>query len=191
MLGLTGRFDEGISQLREAIRLDPLYVAAQSDLARTLYRARRYDEAIIQARKTLDLDPNTTNGYTTIAYADEQKQNYAAAVQANLDYLRLSNFTPQDLVELKSVFDVSGWQNYWRKQLEMQKNRAGFEYLPPYAVAEFYLRCGEKEKAMKLLEKSFDEHGDTALLIKVEPILDELRQEKNFAYLVRRAEFSD
>jgi hypothetical protein len=39
-----GRVDEGLAELKEAERLDPLSLAIKDDLGRVFYRARRYDE---------------------------------------------------------------------------------------------------------------------------------------------------
>lgn len=49
--------------------------------------------------------------------------------QADLNYLRLSNYSPQELTGLKTAFGTSGWQGYWRRELEMQKNTPGLEYV--------------------------------------------------------------
>lgn len=94
-LVLMGRFDEGIAELKEAARLDPLSLSIEADFARGLYCARRYDESITQAQRTLDLDPNFSNAYATLAYAYEQKRMYPEAVRADLQVLRLKNFTPR------------------------------------------------------------------------------------------------
>jgi tetratricopeptide (TPR) repeat protein len=45
---LMTRFDEGMAELKEAERLDPLSLSIEAELARALYRARRYDESIAQ-----------------------------------------------------------------------------------------------------------------------------------------------
>ena len=52
-LGALGRFDEAIAEGKRAVELDPLSPVINTDLAQTLFNARRYDEAIAQLRKTL------------------------------------------------------------------------------------------------------------------------------------------
>jgi hypothetical protein len=69
----------------------------------------------------------------------------------------LSNYSPEKVEELKNIFAASGWQAYWHKQLETQRQQNQIEYVPSYQAIEIYLRLGEKETALRLLEKSYDE----------------------------------
>lgn len=184
---LLGRFDEGIAELKEAERLDPLSLSIEADFARGLYRARRYDESITRAQRTLDLDPNFSNAYATLAYDYEQKKMYAEAIRADLQVLRLKNFTAGQLDELQKAFTASGWQAYWRKELGMMQDRARTEYVPPYVLAEFYIRLGEMESAFQAIEKSYEEHGDAALQVLVEPLLDPARSDPRFQQFLQRS----
>lgn len=186
-LGLMGRFDEGLAELKEAERLDPLSLALKDDVGRLLYRARRYDEAIEQARKTLELEPNFRNAYISLMRCYQQKEMYAEAVEADLKSLSLSNYPPGEIEELKNIFAASGWQAYWRRQLETQRQQNQIEYVPSYQAIEIYLRLGEDETALRLLEKSYDERGDAPLYVRAEPPLDPLRSDSRFQYLLRRS----
>jgi eukaryotic-like serine/threonine-protein kinase len=60
LLVATGRFEEGIVELKRALELDPLSLLINRNLGRALLAARQYDQAIEQERKALELDPNTT-----------------------------------------------------------------------------------------------------------------------------------
>lgn len=186
-LGLTARFDEGLAELKEAERLDPLSLAVKDDIARTLYRARRYDEAIEQARKALELEPNFRNSYISLASCYQQKEMYGEAVEADLKSLGLSNYPPEKIEELKNVFAASGWQAYWRKQLETQRRQNEIEYVPSYRAVEIYLWLGENETALQMLEKNYDEHGDAPLNVRTEPPFDALRNDSRFQRLLRRS----
>jgi len=186
-LALMGRYEEGLARLREAERLDPLSMPIKADIGRALYRARRYDEALAQSRQLLEMDPNFRNAYATIMYACQQKGQFAEAVEADLQVLRLSKIAPERIEELNAAFAASGWQGYWRKQLEMTKQRAQNEYIPAYLFAEIYLRLGDKEAAIQAIEKSYEERGDGPLFVRAEPPLDELRGDPRFAYFLRRS----
>jgi tetratricopeptide (TPR) repeat protein len=56
-LEAKGRFDEAISELRDALILDPLSTRYISHLGQAYYFARRSNEAIGQYRQALELDP--------------------------------------------------------------------------------------------------------------------------------------
>ncbi len=184
-LVLRGQADEGLAELRQAESLDPLSLPIENDLARALYRTRHYDEAIVKAQRVLDLDPNFSNAYATLTYAYEQKRDYPRAVEADLQVLRLSGEPEREIAALRNRFTKSGWQAYWSGKLGLlQKDPTGS--VPAYVFAETYLRMGNREEALNFLEKSFENRGDAPLLVGVEPLLDPLRSESRFIYLLRR-----
>jgi tetratricopeptide (TPR) repeat protein len=185
-LVLRGRPDEGVAELRQAESLDPLSLPIKNDLARALYRTRHYDEAIAGAQHVLELDPNFSNAYATLAYAYEQKRDYARAVEADLQVLRLSKRSEQELAALRKAFTDSGWQAYWKAELELLQKQAPPGSVPEYVFAEIYLRLGNRNAALQCLEKSFEDRGDAPLLLGAEPLLDPLRSDNRFIYLLRR-----
>jgi tetratricopeptide (TPR) repeat protein len=183
---LRGRSDEGLTELKQAESLEPLSLPIKNDLARGLYRTRHYDEAIAKAQEVLDLDPNFSNAYATLAYAYEQKRDYPRAVKADLQVLRLAHRSEPEIAALQKTFSSSGWRAYWAEELKLFQ-RSPPDSVPTYVFVEIYLRLGDHQKALQLLEKSFEERSDAPLLIGVEPILDPLRSEDRFIYLLRRA----
>jgi tetratricopeptide (TPR) repeat protein len=185
-LVLRGRPDEGLAELRQAESLEPLSLPIKNDLARALYRTRHYDEAIAKATEVLDLDPNFSNAYATFAYAYEQKRDYASAVKNDLQVLRLANRSEQEIESLRRTFVTSGWRAYWAARLELLEKAPPYS-VPAYVFAEIDLRLGNKEEALRFLEQSFEERSDAPLLIGVEPLLDPLRSDDRFVYLLRRA----
>jgi Tfp pilus assembly protein PilF len=185
-LVLRGHPDEGLAQLTQAESLEPISLPIKNDLALGLYRTRHYDQAIAKAGQVLELDPNFSNAYATLVYAYEQKRDYPRAAEADLQVLRLANRPEQEIVALRKTFANSGWRAYWTAELKLlQKAPPGS--VPPYVFAEIYLRLGDQETALHFLEKSFEERSDAPLLIGVEPILDPLRSDARFIYLLRRA----
>jgi tetratricopeptide (TPR) repeat protein len=185
-LVLRGRPDEGLAELRQAESLEPLSLPSKNDLARALYRTRHYDEAISGARHVLELDPNFKNAYSTLAYAYEQKRDYPRVVEADLEVLRLAKTSEDEIAALRRRFTRSGWHAYWSRRLELlQMEPAGS--VPAYVFAETYLRLGNREEALRYLEKSFEDRGDAPLVIGAEPLLDPLHSENRFIYLLRRA----
>jgi tetratricopeptide (TPR) repeat protein len=134
----------------------------------------------------LDLDPSFSNAYATLAYAYEQKRDYPRAVEADLQVLRLANGSEEEITALRKRFTNSGWQAYWSGKLELLQ-RAPTDSVSAYVFAETYLRLENREEALHYLEKSFEDRGDAPLLVGVEPLLDPLRSENRFIYLLRRA----
>jgi tetratricopeptide (TPR) repeat protein len=187
-LVLRGRPDEGLVHLHQALTLEPLSLSTRNDLARALYCTRRYDEAIREAQHVLNLDPTFSNSYETLTYAYEQKHDYAQAVNVSLQFARISGVPETQLAALRTAFAKSGWQAYWAARVDLLK-KAPPGSVPAYVFAEDYLRAGNRGEALHYLEESFDDRGDAPLLIGTEPLLDPLRTDPRFAYLLRRAGF--
>jgi tetratricopeptide (TPR) repeat protein len=59
-------------------------------------------------------------------------------------------------------------------------------YFPPYQLALIHVGLGEKEEALNLLEKAYDERYPWMMHLAVEPRLDPLRSEPRFKDLINR-----
>src|SRR6185503_11490865 len=60
-MSIRGRHDEAISEIRQALNVDPISVEYNRWFALILYRARRYDEALAQCQVSQEFDPNDAN----------------------------------------------------------------------------------------------------------------------------------
>jgi tetratricopeptide (TPR) repeat protein len=155
-------------------------------VAVNLYYARRYDEAIEQCRKTLELDPNMPTAYRQLAKSYEQKGLYDQAVEAYLKTVEFSNLGPEGGAALKGAYTESGWKGFWRKSLELKKERAKQTTVSLYALAESYARLGEKDQAFAWLEKLYEQRSRALTQLNGDPLWDDLRSDPRYANIVRR-----
>ena len=68
------------------------------------------------------------------------------------------------------------------KELEARALR---ERVSPVYLARIYVGLGEKEQALSWLRKSYDEHSDHVLSLRIEPTYDPLRADPRFTELLR------
>ena len=61
LLGLLGRPDESIAEIRKAVEVDPLSIPVRNMLAGRLATYNRCDESLEEDRRTLVLDPSATH----------------------------------------------------------------------------------------------------------------------------------
>jgi hypothetical protein len=66
--------------------------------------------------------------------------------------------------------------------LELSKRR----YVSPFATAVIYTGLGDKERALRWLEKAFDDRSLDMIFLKVDPRFDRLHADPRFANLLRR-----
>lgn len=181
-----------VRQAKRALEIDPLSLPIIRDFARCFYHARRYDEAITQYMKTLELEPKhyRLNSWLDMAY--EQKGLYDQAFEVRLKAMTVIGFDPETIEARKKAYAVSGWKGYWRKELELTEEWARQEggYVTPYSLARMCARLGDKNRALGWLEKAYSERSDHLVLLKVDPIFDELRADPRFLDLLRRVGFT-
>jgi len=59
-------------------------------------------------------------------------------------------------------------------------------YLPPQIIAVIHAALSEREQALDLLWQSYEDHSSPLMWMKVDPWLDNLRDDPRFADLLRR-----
>ena len=185
-LAALGRFDEAIAQVKRGIALDPLSLVINTDLGGTYYRARRYDEAIDQLRKTLEMDPNFYYAHWNLGSALMAKGAFQPAIK---EYQKACALTddPSALALLGRAYAVSGNRPEALKIRDQLEALAKQRYVSSYSLALVYLGLGDKEEALRLLEKAYQDHsGEAVRYIKVDPSLDPLRGDPRFEALVAK-----
>ncbi|HEY3139342.1 MAG TPA: protein kinase [Blastocatellia bacterium] len=195
------RFDEAISQIKRTVEIDPLAAFTYRVYGQILYLARRYDEAIEQCKKALELDPHFTTTYGWLGKSYEMKGMYDKAFATEMNGLAVSGANSQVVEELKKLYKASGWKGFWQKVIEMQETRTGKRSVgvmgglaaelkshqpQPDELAKEHLRIGEKEEALRWLEKGFAASEPWIGELKADPFWDGLRAEPRFQDLLRR-----
>ena len=185
-LAALTRFDEAIAELKRAIELDPLSLVINTDLGNTYYRARRYDEAIDQMRKTLEMDPGFYYAHWNLGSALAAKGALQPAIE-EYQKARALNDDPSMLGLLAHAYAVSGNKTEATKIRDQLEVISKQRYVSAYSFALVYLGLGDKEEALRWLEKAYqDRAGDALRFIRVEPLLDPLRGDPRFEALVAK-----
>jgi TolB-like protein/Tfp pilus assembly protein PilF len=181
-----GRFDEAIAELKRSVELDPLSLIINEDLGNTYYYARRYDEAIEQLTKTLEMDLGFYSAHWLLGVAFEAKGTLDAAIE-EYQKARALNDDPVVLALLGHAYASSGNKMEAEKILNQLKELSKERYVTGYNFAIVYLGLGDKEEALRWLQKSYqDRAGYGTVSIKVDPLLDPLRGDPRFEELVTK-----
>jgi tetratricopeptide (TPR) repeat protein len=181
-----GKFDVGIPEGTRAIELDPLSLIINADVSWLYMCARRYDDAEAQARKTLEIDPRFFLAHFYLGAVLQLKGHLADAIPEFQKAFELNN-DPYSLGILGQAYARAGQKQEAQKVLSRLNEQAKTQDVAPYAIALVYLGLGEKERAIDVLERGFRD-GETNYLyvIKVDPLLDELRGDPRFDALVQK-----
>jgi TolB-like protein/Tfp pilus assembly protein PilF len=186
LLASLGRFDEAIREVKRGLELDPLSLPINGGLGRTYYFARHYDEAIEQLRKTSEMDPGFYYAHWNLGSALAAKGAIGAAIE-EYQKARALNDDPFVLGLLGHAYASSGNKMEAEKILNQLKELSKERYVSAYSFALVYLGLGNKEEALRWLEKSYqDRTGNDLVYFRVEPLLDPLRGEPRFEELVTK-----
>jgi len=183
-LGLLGRFDDAISEMKKAENLDPLSLIINADLAELLVLAHAYDESIRQSRKTIEMDPNFALAHSQLAQAYLQKHMNDEAVAELQKAVHLSGDSPTCIANLARAYVASGKRSQAVKLLNDLKKRSSPSHSNASEIAMIYAALGDSDQAMNWLEKGYGERFNPGVLLR--PGFDPLRANSRFQNLVHR-----
>jgi DNA-binding winged helix-turn-helix (wHTH) protein/TolB-like protein len=189
-LGIVGRTDDALEEMRRAHELDPLSVVINRDLGRTYIFAHRYDDAFKHLHGLVDLDPNTGVEHGLLGRVYELTGSYDKAID---EYLKANALpgsqlskSPEAGAALRDAYARSGWKGYWEKFVEIEIGRAKDTYVLEESIAEAYIRLGQKDSALEWVQKGCEIRSMNPYYLKLDPIYDPLRSDPPFAALLQR-----
>jgi TolB-like protein/DNA-binding winged helix-turn-helix (wHTH) protein/Flp pilus assembly protein TadD len=181
---VTGRSNEGISELRKAQSLDPLSLIISADIADALCIARLCDSSVQQSRRTLELDPNFAVAHYELGQALEQKHMHDEAIAEFHRAIELSGHAAAFDSNLAYVYAVSGRKEEATRILEDLEARQDQNASAAANIALIYVGLGEHDRAMDWLNKAYEARFNPSILLR--PAFDALRSDARFQDLLRR-----
>ncbi|MFI5115675.1 MAG: protein kinase [Terriglobales bacterium] len=171
--------DAALSEIRNALLLDPLSGIINVNYGYTLYAAHRYDESAQQFRKTIDMDPNFAVAHRKFAYvysamgkwAESDQQYRIFAIAEGSKNLPAANATAKGFAQLTRAHlnDMS------------KHGQVGEVLLALSSAIE-----GDREQAIALLQKSAANHGTEFPYEIRDPLFDFLRSDPRYIEMMRR-----
>lgn len=181
-----GQFDRAIAEGKRAIELDPLSLIINADLSWLYFNQRRYDDAEAQARKTLEMDSRFALGHYYLGEVLQFKGHLTDAIAEYQKAFDL-NHDPYSLAMLGQAYARNRQPDEARKILARLTDETKSRYVPPYALAVVHLALGDKERAIYQLELAYRRGAESYMfLIKVDPLLDDLRGNPRFEAIVQK-----
>jgi tetratricopeptide (TPR) repeat protein len=181
-----GRFDRAIAEGKRAVELDPLSMIDNADLSWVYINARRYDEAIAQIRKTLEIDSKAYLAHYYLGQALQLKGQLTEAIAAYKKAVELDD-DPFALALLGQAYGRNGQMDEAQKILVRLTEEAKSRYVSAYSFALMFMALGDKDRAIDAMERAYREGaGNDIYIIKVDPMVDDLRGQPRFEALVQK-----
>src|SRR5258705_2218589 len=185
-LTAIGKSNEAVNEMKKARELDPLSTRVNADLGMAYLAAGKYDEAIGQEQKTMELNPKASGAFWIRGMAYQQKKMFGQAIKDFQNALELSPGDPNYLAALGHVYASSGNTSAARNVLDTLFVENKKEPVSPFFFALVYAGLNDKEKALEWLENAYKEKSGSVRYLKMEPRLQNLRNEPRYAALMKK-----
>jgi TolB-like protein len=182
-----GRLDEGLAELEQALRLDPLSLHIKVNYTVFLWIAGQYDRALKQSQEAVALDPNFAGAWWAFALASQGKSMHEKTIMA---FKKADDLNPGAFeFGLTAVYAIAGKRGEALSNLAKWKELSKQRYVSAYWFAQAYTALQEKDEALCWFERAFKERSAWMTILKVDPWLDPLRSDPRFQDLLRRMNF--
>lgn len=178
-LSIVGEDDKAIEEARLAVSIDPLSPIVHSGaLGNALLRAGRYDEALAAFERALDLDPAFGNARLgrASAYARKRMRTEALGEAALVTGLRPA--WNAAALAISAGFDAAPDARRLLQTLEQNSDMSAV------AIARVYAAMGERENAVRHLQRAFAQRDPDLAPVVREPWFELLRGDRRVAALV-------
>ena len=188
-LGYMGRYEEGFTEVKRAVRLDPHPITFQILGTVLFFAARRCNQAAEQFEKVLEADARFAQAHSmlglTYAYLSKPEPGIAHARRA----VELSKGAPFFVAMLGGVYAAAGYREEAQNILDQLQELAKQRYVQPYAVGVLCATLGKDNEALSWLETAYLGHDPLIVCLKTDPRFDNLRSDPRLQDLLRRMKF--
>jgi TolB-like protein/DNA-binding winged helix-turn-helix (wHTH) protein/Tfp pilus assembly protein PilF len=181
-----GKSDQAIAEMKKALELDPFSRMDNTVFGCIYFYARRNDQALEQFEKAIKLNPDFFVTYYHLAWLYSNEGHYPDAITALTKGrliagdARVKVAAPYE-VALRTAFATEGAKGFWQ-QIQKEEDSAVGEFGNP----QVYAHLGDEQKALKELQRNYEERLPLATLANVDPAFDSLRSDPRFKELVWR-----
>ncbi len=175
LLWRVGRLDKSLLEASQAQLLDPLSLQIAVSLCFIYDAMKKYDLAESLVRKVLELEPDflTAHGCLHLVYLHQEK--YAEAEKEVSEILRLTKGNPWVKAWMAAGYAFAGRSEEARSILHEVKASPPETYVGAEPIVFAYVGLGEKEKAIKLIEKESEAQANWLSDLARDPMVASIR----------------
>lgn len=186
LLGLTllhlGRFDDALSELRQAVAVDPLAVEALGTMTRVYQSMNEHENAIRLSQEVIDL----ASGMALVRIGMSVSLLHFGRYDEGLEQATIAaqGDWPRGVANLARTLAVIGREAEARAMLDALI--ASTSGAAPFHVAIAWTALGETDEAIRWLERAATQQDPWISALAVDPSLEALRANDRFISLSRR-----
>lgn len=178
-----GEWDKCIEECEKAVNLDPLSPEALGNAGTWYLYSGRYDRAVERLSQALEIDPGSSFHLANLGLAHVR----IGEVKKGLQEVKMAaekSGSHANYGDLAYAYVQAKQPEEARKILEMLLKPVEGKPLPCMRIAAVYAVLGEKENAIKWLEKAYDENAGYLPAMATDFVYENLRGEPGFEALL-------
>jgi serine/threonine protein kinase/tetratricopeptide (TPR) repeat protein len=189
-LSAMKRIEESIAELETAHHLNPLSSGILTGLAWAYIGKGEYEGAIEQCDRAFVANPDDTGIYEYRALAFFKLGRLDEAIRDAKKALQLDP-TAHCLATLGVFYARAGQRDEAEKVLKQLQNNKRSDTVSNYDFAIVHGALGERDEAFRLLDQEIHSHSVDLLSIRIDPLLDDLRNDPRFVSLEQSFNFPE
>ncbi|MCZ6911643.1 MAG: tetratricopeptide repeat protein, partial [Proteobacteria bacterium] len=154
----TGRADESLRELELALRMDPVNVIINAQIAYTYLHAARFEEAVASALDAVELNPGYIPARYYLGWAYQMTGQFEDAIR---EYLRVAQPLPLFRQVLAQAYAAAGRREEALPILDelMETRERGKFYVSAYFTGVIYAQLGDLDRAFEWLDLAVNERS--------------------------------
>jgi serine/threonine-protein kinase len=186
LLSTVGRLQEARVQIEAALKLDPFSVPIHHAYALELLLERQPEAAARQWRNITETSPSFVPAHYWLWHVFHvlDGKDDEALGQAEATFAQLAD--PEVEQALKHGYSEGGYPAAMRQAAAVLESRVPGGRPDTFALANIYVHLGDKNQALKWLEKGFDAGETNTMSFLGQPTFDSPRNDARFQALLRR-----
>ena len=178
---LRGDTVRALLEAREASAIDPISLLAAVSTGLHLYLTRDENPDLEPILRALELEPDFAAAHWALGLACDRRGDFTRAQEAHRNAVLLSGGSPSLEANLARSLALGGR----RGEAEATAERLRTEGLSSYRLATIETAMGENEKAVTSIERAFLNRDPWLVLLKVDPMLDGIREHRRFQAVLK------
>jgi len=186
LLASRGQIEQALVEGLTAVELDPGSVSARRSIGWGYIYARRYDQARFHLDRAIAMNPNAEETYRVLGVTLALEGNYAESERVLREAAAMPEAGSYTMASLGYSLARAGNTDEARSILRSLEAQASAGYVSPVAFATILLGLGDVERALDWADAALEERRGWLAYLKVNPVMDPMRDHPRFEALVRR-----
>ncbi|MCH9652105.1 MAG: protein kinase [Deltaproteobacteria bacterium] len=180
----AGRFDEALTQLRRALRLDPLSLAINVSVGLCFFYSRAYQRAVKEFEQALEMEGGFAIAHLFLGQALGELGQHEDALREVELAIQLSGGSPEMTAVLGYLSAKAGRGDKAEGALAELRELAQFRYVSPVLMALVQVGMGRTRQALEALDEGLAGRSTDLIWLAVKPAFDPLRSNPRFQRLL-------